>query len=103
MSEGNNILMNTLMKAAMPTVEKIVGSGKIDGLLRELKDSFHDRAPEGCSCEILVSSEDDGCEYLNIVTLSADMHIESVLYQKKLSESIVELLNQSKNATRNTK
>ena len=87
----------------MPTVEKIVGSGKIDGLLRELKDSFHDRAPEGCSCEILVSSEDDGCEYLNIVTLSADMHIESVLYQKKLSESIVELLNQSKNATRNTK
>lgn len=95
--------MQTLLNSAMPMVERLVGSGKIDEMLQQLKESFRDRAPEGCSVEILVSTEADGCEYLNIVTLSPDMHIESVLYQKKLSESIVELLNQSKNATRNTK
>ena len=96
MGKGNNILMQTLLNSAMPMVERLVGSGKIDEMLRQLKESFRDRVPDGCSCEILVSSEADGCEYLNIVSMSAEMKIEGVLYQQKLSDAIVELIKKAK-------
>ena len=88
--------MQTLLNSAMPMVERLVGSGKIDEMLRQLKESFRDRVPHGCSCEILVSSEADGCEYLNIVSMSAEMKIEGVLYQQKLSDAIVELIKKAK-------
>lgn len=91
---ANNILMQTLVKAAIPTVEKIVTGGKIDNMLRQLKQSYRDRLElyEGDNVEILVSSELDGCEYLNIVILDAGMRIKDVLYQQKLSEAIIKLL-----------
>ena len=95
---NNNILLNTLINAAMPTVEKLVGSGKIDNILQQLKKTYGQKVSlwDGESIEILVSTEDDGCEYLNIVILGDDKRIGSVLYQRKLSETIVELLKESK-------
>ena len=95
---GSNVLVQTLVKAAMPTVEKIVNSGRIDEILRELKDMYRRKTelPEGYSVEILVSTEKDGCEYLSVVTLSPHNKIEGVLYQNKLSETIVEILKESK-------
>lgn len=91
---SNNILMQTLVKAAIPTVEKIVTGGKIDNMLRQLKQSYRDKLElsDGDNVEILVSSELDGCEYLNIVILDAGMRIKDVLYQQKLSEAIIKLL-----------
>ena len=89
--------MQTLVKAAIPTVEKIVTGGKIDNMLRQLKQSYRDSVYlyEGESIEILVSSENDGCEYLDIVILDAEMRIKKVLYQQKLSEAIINLLKES--------
>lgn len=86
--------MQTLVKAAIPTVEKIVTGGKIDNMLRQLKQSYRDKLElsDGDNVEILVSSELDGCEYLNIVILDAGMRIKDVLYQQKLSEAIIKLL-----------
>lgn len=89
--------MQTLVKAAIPTVEKIVTGGKIDNMLRQLKQSYRDSVYlyDGESIEILVSSEVDGCEYLSIVIIDADMRIKKVLYQQKLSEAIINLLKES--------
>lgn len=89
--------MQTLVKAAIPTVEKIVTGGKIDNMLRQLKQSYRDNMElyDGESVEILVSSELDGCEYLNIVILDAEMRIKKVLYQQKLAEAIINLLKES--------
>lgn len=91
-------MMNTLLKAAIPTVEKIVTGGKIDNMLRQLKQSYRDRMElsESDNVEILVSSELDGCEYLNIVILGSGMCIKKVLFQQKLSEAIINLLKDSK-------
>lgn len=95
---GNSGLMGMLVNAAMPTVEKIVGSGRIDEILRELKNDYRRRTelPEGYCVEIMVTTEDDGCEYLSVVTLSPDKRIDKVLYQSKLSEVIVAILKESK-------
>lgn len=40
---ANNILVKTLLKSVMPTVQKFVESGKIDALLKELKSRLADR------------------------------------------------------------
>lgn len=92
-----NSLMGVIVNAALPTVEKFVSSGKIDAILKELKKSFSDRVPDGCSIEILITTEEDGFEYFNVVSLmSPESRITSVLYQKKLSEALIEILKESK-------
>ena len=103
---GNNLLMQSLVNAAIPMVEKLVNSGRIDQMLRSLKDSYREKHSLGPdeSIEILVSSEADGCEYLNVVIINEEMTIkDNILYQRKLSDAIISLLKESQNANRNSK
>lgn len=102
---GNNILMQSLLNAAIPTVEKLVGSGKIDIMLQDLKEHYRNLADleDNESVEIILSTEADGCEYLNIVVIDAEMRIRNVMYQRKLQDAIIQLLKQSKNADRTSK
>lgn len=98
MRGNNNIIMQTLVKAAMPTVEKIVSSGKIDSMIQGLKQSYREAVDLGPdeSIEVLLTSEADGCEYLNVVIMNKNMTIsDNILYQRKLSDAIVSLLNES--------
>ena len=70
----NNALVNTLLKSLMPTVRKIVEGGKIDALFRELKGRYNGflHAEEN-SVEILVTTEEDGNEYVNVVEITPEM------------------------------
>lgn len=94
---ANNILVKTLLKSVMPTVTKFVESGKIDTLFRELKSRFADRLrdSENSTVEILITTEDDGLEYVSFVELGRDLRIKQVMHQQRLSELITTLFNQA--------
>lgn len=93
---ANSILVKTLLKSVMPTVQKFVDSGKIDTLFRELKARFADRLQnEENTVEILITTEEDGLEYVNVVELDPELHICQVMDQQRLSELITALFTQA--------
>lgn len=94
---ANNVLVKTLLKSVMPTVTKFVESGKIDTLFRELKARFADRLrdSENSTVEILITTEDDGLEYVSFVELGRDLRIKQVMHQQRLSELITTLFTQA--------
>lgn len=93
---ANNILVKTLLKSVMPTVQKFVDSGKIDTLFRELKARFADRLQnEENTVEILITTEEDGLEYVNVVELDPELRIRQVMDQQRLSELITTLFTQA--------
>lgn len=94
---ANNVLVKTLLKSVMPTVTKFVESGKIDTLFRELKSRFADRLrdSENSTVEILITTEDDGLEYVSFVELGRDLRIKQVMHQQRLSELVKTLFTQA--------
>lgn len=94
---NNGLLMQALLKSAMPTVSKLVGSGKIDAFIRSIKDEYIEKTSlqDNESVEILVTTEADGLEYLNVVVMDRDCRITDVLAQSKLSDTIIHLLEQA--------
>lgn len=93
---ANNILVKTLLKSVMPTVQKFVDSGKIDTLFRELKARFADRLQnEENTVEILITTEEDGLEYVNVVELDPELRIRQVMDQQRLSDLITTLFTQA--------
>lgn len=94
---ANNVLVKTLLKSVMPTVTKFVESGKIDTLFRELKSRFADRLidSENSTVEILITTEDDGLEYVSFVELGRDLRIKQVIHQQRLSELVNTLFTQA--------
>lgn len=92
---ANNILVKTLLKSVMPTVQKFVDSGKIDTLFRELKARFSDLIQENNSVEILITTEEDGLEYVNVVELDPELRIRQVMDQQRLSDLITTLFTQA--------
>lgn len=93
---ANNLLVKTLLKSVMPTVQKFVDSGKIDTLFRELKSRFADRLQnEENTVEILITTEEDGLEYVNVVELDPELRIRQVMDQQRLSELITALFTQA--------
>ena len=93
---ANNLLVKTLLKSVMPTVQKFVDNGKIDTLFRELKARFADRLQnKENTVEILITTEEDGLEYVNVVELDPELHIRQVMDQQRLSELITALFTQA--------
>lgn len=93
---ANNLLVKTLLKSVMPTVQKFVDSGKIDTLFRELKARFADRLQnEENTVEILITTEEDGLEYVNVVELDPELRIRQVMDQQRLSELITALFTEA--------
>ena len=94
---ANNVLVKTLLKSVMPTVTKFVESGKIDALFQELKTRFNDRLqdPENNSVEILITTEEDGIEYVNVEELDPELRIRKVMNQQRLSKLITTLFTQA--------
>lgn len=93
---ANNLLVKTLLKSVMPTVQKFVDSGKIDTLFRELKARFADRLQnEENTVEILITTEEDGLEYVNVVELDPELRIRQVMDQQRLSDLITTLFTQA--------
>ena len=93
---ANNLLVKTLLKSVMPTVQKFVDSGKIDTLFQELKSRYADRLQdEENTVEILITTEEDGLEYVNVVELDPELRIRQVMDQHRLSELITALFTQA--------
>ena len=93
---ANNILVKTLLKSVMPTVQKFVDSGKIDTLFQELKARFADRLQnKENTVEILITTEEDGLEYVNVVELNPELRICQVMDQQRLSELITALFTEA--------
>lgn len=94
---ANNVIVKTLLRSVMPTVQKFVESGKIDTLFRELKQRYAEGLsdPEN-SVEILITTEDDGLEYVSVVELDpVELHIVKIMDQQSLSELITTLFLQA--------
>lgn len=93
---ANNVLVNTLLKSLMPTVRKFVEGGKIDALFQDLKGRYDGflHAPDN-SVEILVTTEEDGNEYVNVVEITPNMQVVSVCFQQRLSELVTTLFTQA--------
>ena len=93
---ANNILVKTLLKSVMPTVQKFVDSGKIDTLFRELKSRFAERLQnEENTVEILITTEEDGLEYVNVVELDPELRIRQLMDQQRLSDLITALFTEA--------
>ena len=93
---ANNILVKTLLKSVMPTVQKFVDSGKIDTLFRELKSRFAECLQnEENTVEILITTEEDGLEYVNVVELDPELRVRQVMDQQRLSELITALFTEA--------
>ena len=94
---GNNILLKTLLKSVMPTVQKFVESGKIDTFLQELKGRYASNAnmAEGECVEIILSTEANGAEYASVVVFDKEMRVKTLLAQQRLSELITTLFTQA--------
>lgn len=93
---ANNPLVSTLMKSLMPTVLKFVEGGKIDALFQELKSRYIplvDKSED--SVEILLTTESDGVEYVNVVELTPDLRIQKVMFQQRLSDLLTTLFTQA--------
>lgn len=94
---ANNVIVKTLLRSVMPTVQKFVESGKIDTLFRELKQRYAEclSDPEN-SVEILITTEDDGVEYVSVVELDpVELNIVKIMDQQRLSELITTLFSQA--------
>lgn len=96
MANDTSVLTKMLLKSVMPTVTKFVESGKIDSLFREIKTRFSESMmlPED-STEILITTEADGLEYVNVVEMTQDHCIVQVMHQQRLSQLINELFTQA--------
>lgn len=95
---ANNLLLKTLLKSVMPSVTKFVSDGKLDGLMQELKSKYAGQVEleNNESIEILITTENDGLEYANIIVLnSATLQVTKLLAQQKLSEIITALFTQA--------
>ena len=92
----NNVLTKMLLRSAMPTVQKFVESGKIDAIFRELKSQYQVFVDDtDSSVEILITTESDGVEYVNVVSLTKDLRVTKLLYQQQLSELITDLFTKA--------
>lgn len=95
---ANNLLLKTLLKSVMPSVTKFVSDGKLDGLMQELKSKYAIQVEleNNESIEILITTENDGLEYANIIVMNSDnLQITKLLAQQKLSEIITALFTQA--------
>lgn len=93
---ANNALVKTLLRSVMPTVQKFVDSGKIDTLFRELKERYKPYlSTQNNTVEILVTTEEDGLEYVNMVEMDLDLRVTQVLGQQRLSDLIKTLFTQA--------
>lgn len=94
--DSSGVLTKMLLRSVMPTVQRFVESGKIDTLFQELKSRYKGllNNPEN-SVEILITTENDGVEYVSVVDLSRDLHITKVMFQQPLSELITTLFTQA--------
>lgn len=90
-------IIKTLLKSVMPTVTKFVESGKIDTLLKELKTRYAEDTDlkEGESVEILITTENDGNEYANVIVLDTELRVKTVLAQQRLSDLVTALFTQA--------
>ena len=85
-----------LLRSVMPTVQKFVESGKIDTIFQELKSQYSVFVDDpDSSVEILITTESDGVEYVNVVVLTKDLHITKLLYQQQLSGLITDLFTKA--------
>lgn len=94
---ANNVIVKTLLRSVIPTVQKFVESGKIDTLFRELKQRYAECLSDSeNSVEILITTEDDGLEYVSVVELNpVELHIVKIMDQQRLSELITTLFTQA--------
>ena len=92
----NNVLTKMLLRSVMPTVQKFVESGKIDAIFKELKSQYSVFVDDpDSSVEILITTESDGVEYVNVVALTKDLRVTKLLYQQQLSGLITDLFTKA--------
>lgn len=83
-----------LIKTLTPTVQKLAESGKIDGIIQAIKaeQAKQLNLMENETVEIMITTEDDGREYMSLVILYNNSTIQKVLRSMPVGELIVELL-----------
>lgn len=94
---ANSLLLKTLLKSVLPTVQKLVESGKVDAFVQDMKSRYAEVAglQPGESVEILITTEEDGHEYASAVKIDESLRVTGVIDQHRLSEIITSLFNQS--------
>lgn len=92
---GNNVALQMVLKTLTPTVQKFAESGKLDGFFQTIKAEAakNTELAEGESVEIILTTEDDGREYISIVVLAEGPTIKTVLQSMPLSDMILQLLS----------
>lgn len=89
----DSILVGTILKTFRPKVENVIKSGKVDKFIQNMKKDYDLEVDE--TAEILITTETDGMEYLNIVAINQDLKITKILLQKKLTDTILSLFEKS--------
>lgn len=89
----DNILVRSMINAFLPKVNSFIESGKLSAVIQEAKRKCaDDNCFEGESVEIMISTEIDGEEYINFVTINNELQITKIVMQQKLSEFLSSLI-----------
>lgn len=91
----NKPTANLIVKTFAPTIKKIAEGGKIDGFFQAIKKERTEGLylMEGETVEIMITTEEDGKEYVSLVILYDGQTIQKVLTQIPLSEMIIQILS----------
>lgn len=91
----NKPTANLIVKTFAPTIKKIAEGGKIDGFFQSIKKERTEGLylMEGETVEIMITTEEDGKEYVSLVILYDGQTIQKVLTQIPLSEMIIQILS----------
>ena len=91
----NNGIVQTLLKTFSPSITKLLEGGKIDAIIQQAKKEYSERCNlyPGESMEVLISTEEDGREYVNLVVMDGSMYINKVVFQQPLADFVRNILN----------
>lgn len=82
-----------IIKTFAPTIRKLAEGGKIDGFFRSIKEEHAKNLNEGETVEIMITTEDDGREYVSLVVFSGGV-VSQIVTSMPLSEMVIKLLEQ---------
>lgn len=86
-----------MLKTFLPTVSKLIDSGKINQFIQEAKQEYASQLSlqDDESLEVLITTEADGNEYFNLVIIDTELKITKVVLQQPLTDFVKNLISKA--------
>lgn len=94
---ASNLILQSMLKTFLPTVSKLIDSGKINQFIQEAKQEYASQLSlqDDESLEVLITTEADGNEYFNLVIIDTELKITKVVLQQPLTDFVKNLISKA--------